>query len=391
MKILHIISSYSPAFKYGGPIESVHLLNKALAEKRVTVDVFTTDAGIDKNNNVEINKWNLIDGVRVKYFKHFFYEHYTFSPLLLIECLKEIKNYDLVHITGVWNFPVLAGALACILNNKPFMISPRGVLYKDAINIKSRFTKLFYFNLIAKHYLERADAIHYTTENERDNVFKRINNNFIIIPNGIDLNLFRDLPPKGSFKNKYEILRNKKYILFLGRINKQKGINLLVEAFKNLPKEYKDLYLVIAGPDNCGYKKEVEKSLVKNNLLDKVIFPGMLLGKEKLSAYVDAEMFVLPSYFENFGMSVIEAMACNVPAIISNRVGICDYLKESNAGLIVNLESKELYGAIKTLLDNQKELLMISNNAKELVKRKYDINIVADKMFSEYKEIIGVK
>lgn len=391
MKVLHIISSYYPAFKYGGPIESVHLLNKALVEKGVAVDVFTTDTGIDKNNNIETNKWITIDGVRVKYLKYFFYEHYTFSPSLLFAVFKEVKNYDLIHITGVWNFSVLAGTLACILNKKPFIISPRGALYKDAINIKSKFIKLLYFNLIAKHYLKRANAIHYTTEDEKENVFQGINNNSIIIPNGIDLNHFNNLPPKNSFKNKYPILKDKKYILFLGRIHRQKGIDLLIEAFKLIARKYNDLYLVIVGPDNVGYRKEVEKSLKKDNLLNGVVFTGTLSGEEKLSAYVDAEVFVLPSYFENFGMAVIEAMACGTPVIISNKVGISDKIERNKSGLIVQNDPPKVYEGIKLLLDNKELYKEISSNGRNMVKNHYDISSVAEQMIGLYNNSLSWK
>ncbi len=388
MRILHIVPSYYPAFKYGGPIESIHLLNKALVEKGIIVDVLTTNSGIDKNNNLETDKWIIIDGVRVKYFKYFFYEHYTFSLSLLVAVFKEVKKYDLVHITGVWNFPVLAGTLACILSGKPFIISPRGVLYKDAINIKSKFIKQFYFNLIAKYYLRKASAIHYTTEDEKENIFEQVNNNSIVLPNGIDLGYFNDLPPKGGFKNKYQVLKYKKYILFLGRIHKQKGCDLLVEAFKLISKEYNDLYLVIAGPDNVGYKKEIEKLLVKNDLLNRVLFPGFLSGRGKLSAYIDSEILVLPSYFENFGMSVIEAMACGLPVVVSDRVGIYKDIKEYDAGLIANLNPESLYKCISSLLQKSELPVKILGNAKRLVREKYDINVVAGRMIDEYKRLV---
>ena len=391
MKVLHITPSYYPAFKYGGPTESVHLLNKTLVEKGITVDVLTTDAGIEKNHSIEINKWKLIDSVRVKYFKYYFYEHYTFSPALFIAAVKEVKNYDLVHITGVWNFPVLAGALACILNKKPFIISPRGVLYKDAINIKSKLIKQLYFNLVAKHYLNKANAIHYTTEDEKESTFQKINNNSIIIPNGIDLNLYKELPSEGSFKNKYKILKDNKYILFLGRISIKKGLDVLVEAFKRLAVTDNNLVLVIAGPNNEGYQKEIKQRLENYALLDRTLFTGMLIGEDKLSAYVDASVFVLSSYSENFGMSVVEAMACGTPVIISDRVGIYKDIQTKKAGLVVRLDSKDLYEEIKMLLGNQDLKINITANAKKLIKEKYDINVVAEMMKGAYKKILETK
>ncbi len=387
MKILHVIPSYFPAIKYGGPVESVHLLNKVLAKRGINVFVFTTNAGINDFRTNDLNKWIELDGIKVKYFKSYFYEHFTFSPLMLISLVNEVKSYDLIHITGVWNFPVFAASLACIINKKPFIISPRGVLYKDAINIKSKFIKLLYFNIFARHYLKKANAIHYTTTDEKEHIFHNVNKKSIVIPNGIDLKTFDILPEKGAFKNKYPALNSKKYILFLGRVNKQKGLLFLIKAFQKLINEFKDLYLVIAGPDD-GFQPYLESEIRRLNLEKRVLFTGMLSGKDKLSAYIDAEIFILPSYFENFSMSTTEAMACGLPVIISNKVGIYKEIKESQAGIVSEVEAESIYQSIINLLHNPEQISLLRNNAKKLIKEKYDINNVADMMINAYTEII---
>ncbi|MGC9219327.1 MAG: hypothetical protein ACP5G8_08020, partial [Athalassotoga sp.] len=136
MKILSICPSYYPAFKYGGPIQSVHLLNKALAQKGIIVDVLTTNAGLEDRKDIPINKWVNLDGVNVKYLKYYGYEHYNFSPSILFQTFKIIENYDIVYIPAVWNFPVLVGSLASIFKKKPYVIAPNGSLYKKALSIK---------------------------------------------------------------------------------------------------------------------------------------------------------------------------------------------------------------------------------------------------------------
>ena len=390
MKVLHVIPSYYPAFKFGGPIESVHLLNKALVQKEISIDVLTTDAGLENDKSILLNQWIDLDGVRVKYFPYYFYEHYTFSPQLFFALFHEVKKYDLVHITALWNFPVLAGSLGSILCKKSYIISPRGMLYPEAIGIKSKYIKQFYFYLIAKHYLDRASAIHFTTENEKNNVagFLNLNNQSFVIPNGLDLTDYKHLPEKGSFKNKYPVLNGKKYILFLGRINKQKGLDILVNAFRELSKIDKDLYLVIAGPDNFGYQKEVEKLLRGCGLLERALFTGMLTKNDKLAAFVDAEIFVLSSYFENFGMSVIEAMACGTPVVISNRVGISHDVEQNKAGLVADLQVESLVDKIKMLITDSHLRDEISANGRRLVERKYNIDVVANNMTIEYEKIL---
>ena len=390
VKILHVAPSYYPAFKYGGPIESVYLLNKALVKKGISVNVITTNAGLKNRADIELNKWLNYDGVMVKYLPYYFYEHFTFSPQLFFSILKEIKNYSLVHITAFWNFPVFSASLTSLVFKKPFIISPRGVLYNEAISIKSELMKKIYFKLVANHYLNSATAIHFTSENEKDNVsdFFRFKNRSFIIPNGINLDLYRQLPDRNLFKKKHKILEGKKYILYLGRINKQKGIDILLKAFKEVAKLDKDMFLVIAGPDNDGYKLNIQNEIENLHLADRILFAGMLVGDEKIQAYAGAEIFILPSYFENFGMVVVEAMACNTPVIITNKVGIYKDVQAYNAGLVVEPKSENIYEGIKNLLLNPDLYNQVKTNAKKLIYEKYDIDIVANMMINAYKDVL---
>ena len=390
MDILHIVPSYYPAFKYGGPIESVHLLNKTLVKKNINVDVLTTNTGLERRQDIALNKWNNLDGVKIKYLPSYFYEHYTFSPHLFFAALSSVEKYDLVHITAVWNFPVLAGSLASLINKKPYVLSPRGALYDEAISLKSRNLKMIYFHLAAQHCLKKASAVHFTTEHEKDNVAKSLNlhNQSFVIPNGLDLTGYEKLPERGTFKKKYPVLINKKYILFLGRLNKQKGLDILIESVKKLFDFDDNLFFVIAGPDNFGYKKVIEKQLSEYGLLNRTLFTGMLTGTDKLSAYVDAEVFVLSSYFENFGMAVVEAMACRTPVVISDRVGIAKNVEKNRAGLVVDINPDSIFNGLKSLIDNKMLKDEIALNGRQLVEKNYNIDIIADQMIAEYEKIL---
>src|SRR3989338_6085622 len=123
--------------------------------------------------------------------------------------------------------------------------------------------------------------------------------------------------------------------------------------------------------------------------MEKTLFTGMLMGEEKLSAYIDAEVFILPSYSENFGMTVVEAMACGVPVVISNKVGISDVIKENNAGLVVNLDANSLCNGIKSFLASRELVEKLTRNARNLVYKIYDIDVVAVKMINAYQEILN--
>ena len=393
MKILHIIPGYYPAIEFGGPTESVLQLNRALVNKGITVDVLTTDAGLKGRKDIVLNKWIIKDKMRIKYFPCYLLGNYAFSLNITQAIFSEINRYDLVHLTAIWSFPFLVGGIASLLSKKPYLISPRGMLYDEAINIKSKRFKKLYYSLILKCALEKANAIHFTTEDEKGKVssFVKLSNESFVVPNGIDLNLFNTLPIKNLFKDKYPILKNKKYILYLGRINKQKGLDILLESFQELVKKFEDLILVVAGPDNDDYRNEMERWLKNRNLSSKVLFTGILKGDDKLSAYVDAELFVLPSYFENFGMSVVEAMACGTPVVISSRVGIYKEVEQSKSGIVVETNPGSLFDGINMLLNNASLKKEIAGNGKMLVKNKYDINKVADMMIDTYKEVINCR
>ena len=391
MKILHIVPSYFPAFKFGGPIESVYLLNKTLVKKGIEIDVITTNAGLLEDKTIQLCSWINLDGVRVKYFPYYFYEHYNFSPELFFEVFNVVKDYDLIHIAAVWNFPALVGSIASCAYKKPYIISPHGTLNKEAVYIKSKLLKQIYYYLLAMHCIKNANALHFTSEDEQINVtnFLKLRNQSFVIPNGIDLNEYSKLSGKGEFKKKHPVLKDKKYILFLGRITPKKGLDLLVQSFKELVKLDHDLFLVIAGPDNEGYGRVVRNQLKSYGLMEKTLFTGMLMGEEKLSAYIDAEVFILPSYSENFGMTVVEAMACGVPVVVSDKVGISNVIKENNAGLVVKTDSETLYDGVKSLLANKETRCQFATNGKYLVHKMYNIDKVADMMINAYQEIIN--
>lgn len=391
MKILNICPSYYPAFKYGGPIQSVHLLNKILAKKGIFVSVLTTNAGLEDRKDISVNKWINLEGVNVKYIKYCGYEHYNFSLNYLFQTIKEVKKFDIIYIPAIWNFPVLIGSIASILFKKPFIISPRGSLYEETFKIKSKNKKILYYYLFAKHYIAKATAIHFTAEPEKEGFFSyfKLNNRSFIIPNGIDLSEFKNLPCKGSFVNKYHMLKGKKYILFLGRITPKKGIDILVEAFKNLSQEYEELCLVIAGPNNEEYEEKIRLMIKELKIIEKVLFVGILKGEEKISAFVDSEIFVLSSYSENFGMAVIEAMACGVPVVISNKVGIYKEIEENKAGVIVDITPKSIYNGIRLLLSDENLKKETAIRGKRFVENYYNIDSVADMMIKSYEEILN--
>jgi len=394
MKLLCVTPSYWPAFRYGGPIASNHNLNRALVKKGIDVTVYTTNVGLGKKVplNQEVNN----NGVKVTYFTFIkFFEFlgttgWQFSLKLTYALQRNLNSADLVYIPAMWNYPMAVAAYYCRKYKKPYIIAPKGVLYPYTKS-KSAWKKWPYYKLFAERNIKNAMAIHYTSEDEANrchSLFLGLKNQAIIIPNGIELSEFNNLPTRDNLWKRYPILKDKKIILFLGRINWIKGFDLLVKAYSRLAKERDDVHLLIVGSEEKGYEGKVKGLLKDEGALERVTFTGMLSGREKLEAFAGSDVFVLPSYSENFGMAVVEAMTCGLPVIISDQVGICKEVESARAGLVIHTDQDELYSALIELLDNKKRSLEIGRNGRNLVEEQFSIKKVADKMVKVFEGII---
>jgi glycosyltransferase involved in cell wall biosynthesis len=387
MKVLHIIPTYYPAHARGGPIWSVHNLNKWLIKKGVDVTVYTTDLDIpsDKLRNKKVN----IDGVNVYYFSASFPKFWEYSRNLHKKLKKTAKDFDLIHITSTFLFASTLGAYYAKKNNIPYIISPRGNLMNEPMKKKGALKKIFYVGLVEERNLQNASAIHFTVKKEKEEyeelgfIYKKS----ILIPNGIDPENFEDAPD-GHFRQKFNISDDKKIVLFLSRISWKKGLDTLLPAFRKVVDNNPNTVLVIAGGDTEGYKKRVEQWINENNLQNDVIFTGMITGKDKTGALKDSNVFVLPSYSENFGMAVVEAMNFSLPVVITENVGISNKIIENNAGLVVSKDETQVSNAILRLLNNENFAKDIGERGRSLVAKEYLMANIADEWVKNYQEII---
>ncbi|MCM8792437.1 MAG: glycosyltransferase [Candidatus Omnitrophica bacterium] len=386
MKILHVIPALT--YGFGGPTQAILDICRGLVRYSQDVTIFTTNADIKKKINVPLNRELNLDGLRVFYFPVHFFKHYKFSYLLFKTIKKKIKNFDIVHIHSLFQFSSLIACYFAQRFNLPHIIRPLGQL--DPFLLKRHYLrKILYLNLIERKNLKAASYIHFTSEEERRLALRTgIKLNSFVIPLGIDLERFTYLPPYGNFRQHYPVLKNKKVILFLGRISFKKGLDILVEAFSKISKQRKDVYLVIAGPDEEGYGKVVKKLIKKRNILDRVIFTGILLGDDKLSVLRDSDIFVLPSFSENFGLAVIEAMASGLPVIISDKVNIYPDIQEKNAGIVIRPEVYSLYSVLDRLLNDPELLIRIKENAKQLIQERFSIEKIIPQLIKIYREAI---
>jgi len=340
---------------------------------------------------VPINEPVPVEGVTVYYHPICGPTSYNFSPDLWGRLRQEVKRFDLVHLHETWTFPVWAGAYWCRRRSIPYVITPRGTLDTWSINQKY-IKKKIYFTCLGRYIYENAALIHYTAAPEQKNISQKISfkaKGTVIVPNPLDLREFEALPPPGRFRERFAIGSDQPIVLFLGRLHPKKGLELLIRSFGDLG--HPRAMLALVGPDEGGYQQGLQHLVSELGLRERVVFTGPLTGSDKLAAFRDSSIFALPSYQENFGMVVAEAMAAGLPVIISEHVNIADDVKSYRAGLVLPLEINSWTNAFAMVLKDTKKTLVDCQGGKSLTRNMYSIKAVSERMIAAYNSILKQK
>ena len=368
MKVIHFISSIDLAS--GGPARSMPSI--CLGMKAVGVD-----CEVHSRNSENPNKQKLIEaGIPVV-----LVNGSGVKSLLGKSLVKgvEWKN-SIVHIQNIWD-PALHGvAKECRKNGVPYLISPRGMLEPWSLQQK-KLKKKIALSLYQKNDLQKASCIHTTAISEMEHVRALgVISPIAVIPNGIKA--------EDYIEKDYQCIgKGKRQMLFLSRIHPKKGIDFLLKAWSLLPSDIvKDWELVIAGEGDKSYSLDDLKAMIDKDFknLD-VKIAGPQYGKDKVKTYQSADIFVLPTYSENFGMVIAEAMCCGVPVITTTGTPWHE-LKEQNLGWYIELSVANLKNALIDAMTQPKQnLIEMGKRSRNLILKEYSIEAVANK----YKQLYG--
>ncbi len=352
------------------------------------VSIYTTNQDGLSELKVPTNQPVFRDGVEIRYFPIQHPRFWIFSIPLARAVHKVIPEVDIVHIHSLYVFHDIVAAHYCRKYNVPYLIRPHGTL-DPFIYKRHRLRKNIMELLFERKNIQYATAIHFTTEEEKKLAAPYISKTSgIVVPLGIDLSEYKSLPEQGTFRSRYPEVDGKKIVLFFGRMNFKKGLNILVRAFGQVAKKRDNVHLILAGPDNEGYAKKVRYWLNCEGVLDRATFTGMLTGKDKLAVLQDADVFVLPSYTENFGISVVEAMACGLPVVISDKVNIWREVVANGAGRVATCDADRFGEIISDFLDNPEAAKQMGERGIILVKERYQWSSVALVLEDAYRSII---
>jgi glycosyltransferase involved in cell wall biosynthesis len=387
MNILHVIPAVAP--HYGGPSQAVIEMCRALQHAGLTVDLCTTDADGDGQLPVELDKPTLYRGVRTHFFRRDRSEAFKFSRSLARWLDNNVARYDIVHIHAVFSHATYAAARACQRQQIPYIVRPLGTLEPWSMQQK-RPRKMLAWHLLFRRVLRRAAAVHYTTRQERELTEQSLNlSKGVTIPNGVDEALLA-VESTGKFRKQHGIPTDATVVLCLSRLHPKKGIDLLLEVFLNLQTQGKfaPWHLVVAGDGEPGYVDQL-RGIVRGTAAESSVhWTGWLEGDAKFAALAEANLFVLNSFQENFGIGAVEAMACGTPVLLSRQVGLATDVAEHGAGWIVDLQQDGLRNGLLEATADATEARKRGANARRLVADRFTWSRVSAQLRLLYESLL---
>ena len=396
MKILHVAHFFYPCLSAGGVVNASYQIASKQSEDN-DVKVISSDSCKERlrfpNGRYDVD----VDGIKVDYFRNlsngFKLKTMLDTPLAApFKIRNDIKGYDIIHIHEHRQTLAIFASYFARKNNIPYVVQAHGSVlpFFQKEGLKNIFDKVFGFKI-----LHNASCVFALTEVEKEQYLKRgVDEDKIeIVPLGINLDEYENLPDYGKFRSKFNIGENDKLILFVGRIHEIKGLGLLIDSFNDLINQHNEnhsledissssIKLAIVGPDD-GYLVKLEDKIKEYSLEDNVIITGLLYKEEKQEALVDCDLFVMPSKYESFTTSGLEAMACSKPLVLTKNNHIHDWV-DGNVGLACDDNKDSLREAIEKVLFDEDLSLIFARNGQKLIKEKYNWDIINNQILEIY-------
>jgi glycosyltransferase involved in cell wall biosynthesis len=383
MRIIQVIPYYLPAKRYGGPVYSVHGLAKALVEQGHDVHVFTTNMDGAGESDVPLDVPVNVDGVQVTYYRTERLRRIAWAPRMLRGLRDAVDPTSVLHLHAMFGFPTAAAARLATYRRVPYVLSPHGSLVRKFIREKSYFAKMVWLEAFDRQTVARAARMHVTSEIEyREMRTLRLQvPRMILAPNGVDLSPELDTVQTPSTRLS-ALCGSGPYAVFLGRISWVKGIDRALRALVST-----DVRLLLAGDDDEGLRSKLEQLAATLGVANRITFIGTVDGPDKWALLRGARFLLLPSYSENFGNVVAEAMAVGCPVIVTQEVGAAEVVLRSKAGLVVSGEPELLGAAMQRLWSASSERAQMGAAGRAWVREHLTWNVIAASMAACYREI----
>lgn len=401
MKVIQINASYKPAYIYGGPALSVSRLCEGLVKAGTELEVLTTTANGKAELKVKLNEPVDIDNVKVTYFKRITKDHTHFSPTLLWSLNRKLKDYNnlakldenrkdegfqklIIHIHVWWNLVSVFSCLIAQLYKIPVILTPRGTLSSYSFGNRNSGIKYYIHQFLGKWLLKYCH-IHATSEYEKQAIIHLVAPKSItVIPN------FIYLPEPRNCKDiNQECPREKTgttKLLFLSRIEEKKGLDILFSALAEINTPYS---LTIAGTGDAKYVEELKKLASTLNIHSSITWIGQQSQEEKWRVMQDHDLMLLTSHDENFANVVIECLSTGTPVLISNKVGLADYIIEKDFGWVCQLDKESIKKNILLFFSQKEKAIRIKQSAPQQIRTDFDENKLVQSFLKMYSDVVN--
>ncbi len=387
-----VTPAYMPAEAFGGPVRAIAAISRVLKDNGCSVRVFTTDV-MDPALPKSVHRpasFDTIQGIPVERLHPIsFIAGYWITIALFWRLMR--GSYDIIYAHCARSFQLDIATLVAFLRRKELIVAPHGSIYSYEV-LDSSSTRSLYLihNAILKLVFRQASKIVASSQEEVRQISRFMGNakKIVLIPNFIEESEFSQLPKAGNFRHRHGLDRNAKIILFVGRLNRIKGVDIVIRAFAGLIKSLDDVWLVLVGPD--GGELEIISDMIKWTRCDnRIIITGALYGSEKIEAFVDSDIVVMPSLYESFGIVALEAFACGKPVVGSRVGGLQELIIPKRTGLQFEPGNhEELCMILKSLLGMPDFLKSMGANGREYVLKEFSNRVVGQQIIGVCEEVM---
>ncbi|MDB5287583.1 MAG: hypothetical protein JWR05_2532 [Mucilaginibacter sp.] len=357
---------------------SVALLCEQLSTAGAYIEVFTTTANGLNELPVIPNKPIIVDGIIVTYFSRISKDHTHFSPALIKALLERVNEFDVVHIHAWWNLVSVLSCYIAFLKKVPVIVSPRGMLSNYSFSNKNIGFKNLIHKVLGRQLLKKSN-IHVTSVQEAVAVSRLVTPSSIAtIPNFVKLGEEKNYPEK--------LLSPYLKLLFFSRIEEKKGLDILLDALKLVSIPF---HLTIAGSGNKDYIETLKAIAVNNHIDDKISWAGFF-GENKFDLLHQHDLLVLPSHNENFGNVVIESLSVGTAVLVSEHVGLADYVTKNKLGWVCQTTPQSVSNTINNIsINHMDDLKEINQTAPGIVRNDFTGNTLRQQYINLYQKITG--